>query len=637
MNNIFKDKHSFFLALLSLLIISNILFSSIILSTNNFNFNFSSHNLLISGIITVLSMLILLFLVINNEQNTLNYIFAFVAPASVSFVLGYPILDEILIYVITLGLLLAKKFRIKKIDLKNNFINNKYYLIIIFILLIYAVVGHFLNGNIKNLRYTLLFSTCISFLLLLPKNKIDFNIRYLYLGFFIFFIVYIFSGFFHGIYFYTIDHSILQTFVNHYEIDNVFKSILSSMFVFGLLGPGGINGTEISIYLTAVVSIIFYHLSVKEKISFIELLILFISFCIVFSEDSRNILIAVMLAFILFFINSKKSKFIILIFLLVSSLFVNEFFKFRNIYTSEPYLVSTFNKLYVTSESFDLKGTILSSDPMLRVNTNEVTRDKDSEKKVIITGTTKLEKNDSQSFIKVIEEVNIPFISFMIKNRKPTIKKKEVNINKSEEVNINKNEFLDTFEHKQYMYNNIQFSEEIEVVKTTAYQTSKGDTSRFIHILHPIRDRIDNIFLSKYEGCNESNKLKSIKELLFGVWTYNYWPKNIDIIDCTYKKNEIRITRELQKSNNGIAEPPRVSTLAIFLSEYGLITTLLLILYVIKLDTFKFINNNRTLINYLPVFCIIFLGISTHIQDNSFFWIVIFSNSIRSIIIEKFH
>ena len=105
--------------------------------------------------------------------------------------------------------------------------------------------------------------------------------------------------------------------------------------------------------------------------------------------------------------------------------------------------------------------------------------------------------------------------------------------------------------------------------------------------------------------CYKSKKLRSFKEILFGVWTYGYWPNNISIIDCTYK-NDIRVTRELLKSNAGIAEPPRVSTLAIFISEYGIITFVLLLSYVINKDSFRFFNNNKIIINYLPIFIILF-------------------------------
>ena len=84
------------------------------------------------------------------------------------------------------------------------------------------------------------------------------------------------------------------------------------MFVFGLLGPGGINSTEVSIYICLVVSITLYYLSTKPNLNkyyyWFSILIIFISINLIFIEESRNLFIAVLLPIFLFLINSKFNK-----------------------------------------------------------------------------------------------------------------------------------------------------------------------------------------------------------------------------------------------------------------------------------------------------------------------------------------
>ncbi len=591
--------HKIILTLLAILIIIKTTFSSYILSSNNFNFIFSNTNIQISTYLSIIFILLFGLLIFANKENTINYFLAFVAPVSVSFIFGYSVFDEVLLIISIPILFFSLNFDNIFLDLKKNYIENRYYYFLLLALLIYALFGLYFNNNIKNIRYIALFSCCISFFLLISTDQLKFNIKYLFFGFAIYICSYFTSGILHGIYFILIDHNILNVFLLYYEIENIYLTILSSMFVFGLLGPGGINSTEVSIYICLVVSITLYYLSTKPNLNkyyyWFSILIIFISINLIFIEEARNLFIAVLLPIFLFLINSKFNKKIIFFILLFSLIFCNEFYKIRNIYTNDGYLKTTIDKTLVTFESLNLTGTIITTDQML---TYKSEMKEDENKKLILT-TTKNRINPIESIIDIF--------SYWVVKKEDKQSKVEADEPKANE---NGNTLV----------------------------TSKGDTSRFIHIFIPIEQRVLNLINNDNKDmCYKSKKLRSFKEILFGVWTYGYWPNNISIIDCTYKKNDIRVTRELLKSNAGIAEPPRVSTLAIFISEYGIITFLLLLSYVINKDSFRFFNNNKIIINYLPIFIILFLGISTHIQDNVIFWIIIFNLNLRKLIIEKIH
>lgn len=605
MKNYVLKYHKFFLTLLAILIIIKTAFSSYILSSNNFNFIFSNTNVLISIYLSILFILLFGLLVFAIRENIINYFLAFVAPVSVSFIFGYSLFDEILLIVTVTALFFSLNYDKILLNLRKNYIENKYYFYLILALLIYALFGLYFNNNIKNLRYVALFSCCISFILFISKDQLKVNIKYLFLGFAVYLLSYVTSGIFHGIYFIASDHSILLSFLDHYEIENIYLSILSSMFVFGLLGPGGINGTEVSIYICIVVSLTLFYLSTKPILPkynyWFSILIIFISINLNFIEQSRNLLIAVLLPIFIFLINSKFNKKSIYFVLFFTLIFCNEFYKLRNIKDSEGYLKTTLLSTLQTFESFDLTGTIRNEDPMISY---KVETKRNDNKNVSIKTSKNIETNLDDVFSKLFKTGNLV-------NRKVAQEK----IYEDNEARANHNIFRSNY---------------------NILVTSKGDTSRFIHILIPIQQRYLNLIDDDNESrCYKSKKLRSLKEILFGVWTYGYYPNNLNIIDCIYQKNDIKITRELLKSNSGIAEPPRVSTLAIFINEYGIVIFLLLISYIINKDSFRIFNNNRTLINYLPIFVIIFLGISTHIQDNVIFWILIINSNLRNLIIKE--
>ena len=68
--------------------------------------------------------------------------------------------------------------------------------------------------------------------------------------------------------------------------------------------------------------------------------------------------------------------------------------------------------------------------------------------------------------------------------------------------------------------------------------------------------------------------------------------------------------------------------MAIFLSEYGLIITIFLLLINLKKQCFHIINNKNILFMSMPFVIILFLGISTHFQDNILFWLIFFNSNL---------
>lgn len=474
------------------------------------------------------------------EENFFNYVFLFIAPASVSFVVGYPIFDELLFFIILLVLFIKN---INKHKFSLNLKENKIYILLYTIFILYSIYGLLVLGNIKSLRYLLIFLGLIYFLIFVNYDKFKFEIKYIYSGFIIFLISYLLSGFIHNDYILGNNPSTVDAFLNNNKLSFDITNKFLGSYLYGFLGPGGINATEFTIYLLFIVSVIFYQLTKKKgfKEYILIFLLLSLSIFIILLEDSRNLFFIIIVTSLIFIMNSKKNLLFSIIIIMISFIIYGEIFKFRNIYTNQNFFITQIEKILFTSDSFDLgfldhtgrSGTVISDD-----------------------------------------------------------KGKEI-------------------------------------------ITSKGDISRFMHLILPTYKRL--VYLNNNDdNCPQfKNKYHTFFEIFFGVGTYGYWPKNIKIIDCHYDKNEIQITREFLKSSNNILEPPRVSTLAIFISEYGILLTAFIVLINIRKKIFQIVNNNEIIIFSVPFIIILFLGISTHFQDNILFWLILFNyNLLRKFIKE---
>ena len=145
MKKFIDNHHKLICYFIGTFIILNILFSSHVLTNNEFNFVFSKQNLIVSILISIIIFVPLCALIFYKEENFFNYVFLFIAPASVSFVVGYPIFDELLFFIILLVLFIKN---INKHKFSLNLKENKIYILLYTIFILYSIYGLLVLGNI---------------------------------------------------------------------------------------------------------------------------------------------------------------------------------------------------------------------------------------------------------------------------------------------------------------------------------------------------------------------------------------------------------------------------------------------------------------------------------------------------------